>query len=112
MASADDNLRSMHAAMRDLGGWLTAAGVPGMIIGGIAVALLGRPRITRDLDAVVWLPDEKLSTFLAVGKQFGFASRFSDPVEFARQSHILAMRHVPSKVTVDVAIGALAFEQE
>ena len=112
MASAENDLRPFHEAMRDLARWFDVASTPGMIIGGVAVVLLGRPRITRDLDAVVWLGETTASDFLAVGKRCGFVSRFSDPEEFAERCHIFAMRHVPSKITVDVAIAMLEYEKE
>jgi hypothetical protein len=33
--------------------WWRAEHVQGIVIGGLAVALLGRPRVTRDVDALV-----------------------------------------------------------
>jgi hypothetical protein len=41
--------------LRDLLAWWKQARVRGMIIGGLAVSLLGRPRTTRDVDAVILL---------------------------------------------------------
>jgi hypothetical protein len=112
MASAGDDLRKFHAVLRDLGEWLKATGVKGMVIGGVAVTLLGRPRMTRDVDALVWLPDDNVFQFLEAGKKWGFVSRISGPVEFAKQSHILVLRHTASNVPVDIAIGALPFERQ
>jgi len=112
MASEKDSIIPLHDAMRDLGRWLEATNTLGMIIGGVAVAFLGRGRITRDVDALIWLEDEKLESFILAGQQFGFYSRFSGPAAFARKSHILAMRHHGTKVAVDVALGGLAFEKE
>jgi len=43
--------------LRDLVGWLNAEEVPGVVSGGLAAALLGRPRLTRDVHALV-LADE------------------------------------------------------
>ena len=39
-------------------GWLDAAHIPSMIIGGVAASVLGRPRLTRDVDALAVLPEQ------------------------------------------------------
>ncbi len=41
------------AVLRDLVGWWKAGKVPGVVIGGLAASLLGRPRLTRGVDALV-----------------------------------------------------------
>ncbi len=44
-------------ALRDLAAWLRTAKVPGLVMGGVAVSLLGRPRVTKDVDAQYrWVP--------------------------------------------------------
>jgi hypothetical protein len=45
---------------------LTAAGVDFVVIGGIAIVLLGYPRITRDLDIVFAYDDENLEALARV----------------------------------------------
>jgi hypothetical protein len=35
---------------------VSATGVAGALIGGVAVSAIGRPRATRDVDVVVWMP--------------------------------------------------------
>ena len=40
------------SALADLTEWLEAAGVPAMLVGGIAASILGRPRATRDLHSL------------------------------------------------------------
>ncbi len=41
------------AVLWDLVGWWKAGKVPGVVIGGLAASLLGRPRLTRGVDALV-----------------------------------------------------------
>ena len=48
---------SLESALADLMGWLDAAHIPSMIIGGVAASVLGRPRLTRDVDALAVLPE-------------------------------------------------------
>lgn len=43
----------------------------GVIIGGVAVGFLGKPRLTADADAMVLLSIDDLPGFLALAKQEG-----------------------------------------
>ncbi len=45
------SLTPLLAVLRDLAVWLQAGKVSGAVIGGLAASLLGRPRLTRDVDA-------------------------------------------------------------
>jgi predicted nucleotidyltransferase len=98
--------------LQDLVAWLEAEGVPGVIIGGLAVALLGRPRVTRDVDLVVLLPEDRWKGFLSSGLPFGFVPRGKDTLAFAHQARVLLVRHRPTAIDVDISLGALPFEQE
>jgi hypothetical protein len=112
MASETDPLVPLKAALRDLVAWLGASDVAGVVIGGVAAALLGRPRVTRDVDAVVLLDEGRWEEFLATGSRFGFVPRIPDAVQFARQSRTLLVRHHSSSIDTDIAFGALPFEEE
>jgi hypothetical protein len=100
-----DALRAFHQ-------WLRAAKVRGVIIGGAAIAALGRPRMTRDVDAVIFSPGIDLRNFVAAGAQFGIVPRIADVWPFARDSRILLLRHEPSGLDLDVSLGALPFEDD
>ncbi len=112
MAAAPSELRTFHQALADLEAWLTDAKIPGVVIGGVAVALLARPRMTQDLDVVVLVDENRLDEFATNGAKHGFVARVSDAVVFAAQSRILLMRHDPSALNVDVSLGALPFEYD
>ncbi|MEW5816644.1 MAG: nucleotidyl transferase AbiEii/AbiGii toxin family protein [Spirochaetota bacterium] len=100
------------AALRDLSAWLKAAHTPGAVIGGVAASLLGRPRLTRDVDAIVILHEGKWAEFLTAGEQFGFKPRVADALAFARKARVLLVRHEPSGIDVDMVFGGLPFEEE
>ncbi len=100
-----DALRSFHQ-------WLRATKVRGVIIGGAAIAVLGRPRMTRDVDAVIFSPGIDLKHFVAAGAQFGIVPRIADVWSFARDSRVLLLRHEPSALDLDVSLGALPFEDD
>lgn len=70
-------------ALCDLSAWMEAAQTPGVVIGGVAAALLGCPRLTRDVDAMVILEEGKWAEFSTAGKQFGFRPRRADALAFA-----------------------------
>ncbi len=44
--------------------WLDGAGAPGVIVGGVAASLLGRPRMTQDVDALTALPESRWPALL------------------------------------------------
>ncbi len=100
------------AALRDLSAWLLATQVRGAVIGGVAASLLGRPRLTRDVDAMVLLDEGKWADFLAAGGAFGFKPRLHDALAFAKKARVLLVRHEPSGIDADVAFGNLPFEEE
>ncbi len=107
-----DPLAPLLAALGDLVTWLQAAQVPGVIIGGVAASLLGRPRVTRDIDALVLLDEADWARFLATGEQFGFEPRRPDALDFAQQARVLLVQHARSGIDVDIVFGALPFEEE
>ena len=95
----------LAGAVADLTAWLKDQAVPGAIIGGLAANLLGRPRITKDVDAVVLLGDLQVEAFLATGTRFGFAPRIGDAAAFAAKNRVLLVIHSPSKTDVDISLA-------
>jgi hypothetical protein len=78
-------------------------------IGGVAVQRWGEPRLTQDVDLTVLtgLGNEESFTDALIG---AFATRRSDGREFALRHRVLLVR-TGSGVDVDVAFGALPFEE-
>lgn len=99
-------------ALRDLVGWWRAEDVQGIVIGGVAASLLGKPRMTRDVDALVSLEEARWASFLESGHGRGFVPRAPDCLEFARASRVLLIRHDPSGVDLEVVLAGLLFEEE
>lgn len=105
-------LAPLLAALDGLVAWLKAAHVSGVIIGGVAASLLGRPRLTRDVDALVILEEADWDDFLSLGRSFGFKPRRLDAVAFARKTRVLLVHHEPSGIDADIVFGTLSFEKE
>ena len=112
MAKQDETLAPLLAVLRDLVTWLQDSYVPGTVIGEVAASLLERPRVTRDIDAVVLLDESEWEVFLAKGSTFEFVPRLSDSLPFAHRARVLLMRHAASVIDIDIAFGALPFEEE
>ncbi len=98
--------------LADLASWFDASAVRGILIGGVAASLLGKPRFTQDVDALVWMPSNKWKAFFEEGLRHGFKPRIADPLRFAQQSRVLLMKHSQTKLGIDISFGALPFEEE
>jgi hypothetical protein len=84
----------------------------GIIIGGVAASLLGRPRLTADVDAVVLVDTDELAHLLTMAEQEGLFPRIPDAADFARGHRVLLLQHQESGVNVDISLGLLPFEVE
>lgn len=83
-----------------------------LIIGGIAVSLLTRPRTTEDIDVLSFLDESKWENFLKTGRRFGFEARIKNVLSFAQENRVLLLRHKKSGVNIDISFGNLPFEEE
>lgn len=91
---------------------LTRFGDRGMVIGGVAASLLGKPRLTANVDAVILLSIEDLPRLVKAAAQEGLVPRIVNAEDFARRHRVLLLRHQESGIHVDISLGALPFEVE
>jgi predicted nucleotidyltransferase len=84
----------------------------GVIIGGIAASLLGQPRLTADLDAVILLSADDLAKLIEAAANEGMTTRIADAETFARKNRVLLLRHERSGINIDISLGILPFETE
>lgn len=84
----------------------------GMIIGGVAASLLGKPRLTVDIDVVILLSTDDLPELIHAAGQEGLVPRISEAEAFAREHRVLLLRHLESSIAVDISLGMLPFERE
>lgn len=101
-------LRAIEAATK----WLDAAQVPAAVVGGIAASLLGRPRVTKDVDFVALADDSAWPALLDLGASYGILPRIADALAFALTTRVLLLTHEPSGVELHVSFAGLAFERE
>jgi hypothetical protein len=84
----------------------------GLIMGGIAASLLGKPRLTADLDAMVLASIQDIPNLLLLAQEVGLTARIEDADEFARNSRVLLLEHQESGIPVDISLGVLPLEIE
>jgi len=84
----------------------------GVIIGGVAASVLGAPRLTADIDAVLLLSVGRVPELLEAAAELGLVPRIADAEQFARRNRVLLLRHEESGIGVDVSLGMLPFEEE
>lgn len=84
----------------------------GVVIGGIAVSVLGQARFTEDLDAMFLLSTTDIAHFLVEAKQEGIEPRIENAAEFAKKSRVLLLRHTLTDTNIDISLGIMPFEQE
>ena len=102
----------LSTALRDIGRLLNEKNINGLIIGGLAASLLGRPRFTQDIDLMILDLDDRLPEFVDLLKNFDIHPRIEYAVEFARESRVLLLRHSQSGINIDISMGILPFERE
>ncbi|MGO9177195.1 MAG: hypothetical protein ACLQED_13825 [Desulfobaccales bacterium] len=105
-------LAPLLTILRHLVAWLQAGKVQGVVIGGVAASLWGRPRLTRGVDVLVLLEEGRWGEFLAAGAGHGFLPRRADALAFARETRVLLVRHGESGIDLDLVFGSLPFEKE
>ncbi|MFZ5453753.1 MAG: nucleotidyl transferase AbiEii/AbiGii toxin family protein [Thermodesulfobacteriota bacterium] len=106
------DLAPLLLVLHNLMAWLKAEKVPGVVIGGLAASLMGRPRLTRDVDMLVLVDQDQWPEFIAAGAKHGFIPRRDDALAFAKETQVLLVRHQESGIDVDIVFGALPFEKE
>ncbi|HEX3068546.1 MAG TPA: nucleotidyl transferase AbiEii/AbiGii toxin family protein [Thermoanaerobaculia bacterium] len=88
--------------------WFSHESFRGAVVGGVAASLRGKPRFTKDIDAVVL--DVDAERLLQSAAAFGFLPRIDDAIEFARSTHVLLLRY--GNIDIDISLGVLPFEIE
>jgi Domain of unknown function (DUF1814). len=83
-----------------------------VLIGGVAASVLARPRLTRDIDLLAAIDESRFEEALRLAKRHWLSARAKDAAGFAKRSRVLLLRHLPSRIDVDVAIADLPFEKE
>jgi predicted nucleotidyltransferase len=108
----DEPCFPMMGALKAIEQLLAQTNSQGIIIGGIAVSLLGRARFTEDIDAIIFTDEERLPEFLEIAKKYSLIPRINNVEEFASRTRVLLLQYAPDMLNVDISLGALPFEKE
>ncbi len=110
--NVDDNITPLMPSIVALHKLFTIFNNKAIIIGGVAASLLGKPRLTADVDAVLNLSIEEIPSLIDIAKQEGLFPRIKNAEDFARQHRVLLLRHDESGINVDISLALLPFEIE
>lgn len=108
----DKSLEPFRATVEALNRLLEKFDQRGVIVGGIAVGLLGKPRYTADVDAVFLLSVKDIPGFLELARAENIIPRIQNAEDFARKNRVLLLKHGPTETEVDIALGIMPFEEE
>ena len=100
----------LFEAGRELQNSLETRGWRFCFIGGLAVLRWGEPRFTRDIDVTLLCPFGSEDSISIPLLDAGYLARISEVREFARRNRVLLLQ-TPNGIPVDIALGALPFEE-
>lgn len=102
-------MKPLFVTAREVQDYLGRAGERFCFIGGLALQRWGEPRFTRDVDLTLLCPlgseAGSIDRVLA-----GFGARIAGAREFALRNRVILIQS-SSGIPIDVALGALPFEQ-
>ena len=97
----------LSSALHSLVEWLTGQKIPYVLIGGVAVSLLAKPRFTQDVDVAVSFDLDRLEELIASAAARGLVPRRQDALAFARRNRMLLLRHDATAISVDMSFIAI-----
>jgi len=103
-------MTGLEHALVKLARMLSEHDIPYMIIGGMANVIWGEPRSTLDIDATVWVEDEKIGQIVAL-MAGTFRSIPENPHQFIRDTRVLPLE-TEAGLRIDLVFGLLQYERE
>jgi predicted nucleotidyltransferase len=91
---------------------LDTAKIPYMVIGGQAVLIYGRPRLTRDIDITLGIDTSDFALLESVCKKLKLKLLPEKPLDFAKKTNVLPSEEPKSKVRVDFIFSFTPYEAE
>lgn len=91
---------------------LTRQRLPFMLIGGQAVLLHGRPRLTEDIDVTLGVDTSRLPAVQEVCRALDLEPLPSDVDQFVRETFVLPARHRETAVRVDFVFSTTPYEHQ
>lgn len=99
---------NLYTSIQNLQKRLVDAGIPSIVIGGVAVGIWGEPRATRDADLKIFLERKDADRLLAV-LQSGYVSLLPNPLEAIRRQAMLFVQDTDS-VRLDLLLADTPYD--
>jgi predicted nucleotidyltransferase len=96
--------------LREIARCLDQQDIPYMIIGGQAVLVYGKPRLTRDIDITLGVDTDKFELIEQACKKLKLKVLPESPKDFARETGVLPAEEPESKVRVDFIFSFTPYE--
>lgn len=112
MASPPSQPPDFSRLLADIGRALRDRRIPFMLIGGQAVLLHGRPRLTEDIDITLGVDVNGLQSLLDVCGTLGLFVLPQNIEEFVRETFVLPVRDDASGIRVDFIFSTTPYEQQ
>ncbi len=81
-----------------------------MVIGGQAVLVYGRPRLTRDIDITLSIDTDQFDRLDAICRDLKLKPLAKEPKEFALQTHVMPVEDIASRIRVDFIFSFTPYE--
>jgi len=91
---------------------LDGLGIPFMLIGGQAVLLHGRVRLTEDIDITLGVAPDRLPALLQLCQDLDLATLPTDVSRFVRETFVLPVRDSASGIRVDFVFSTIPYERD
>ena len=86
--------------------------IPYMIIGGQAVLVYGRPRLTRDIDVTLGVDTDNFPVVERVCKKLKLKILPEKPQNFAKETRVLPAEEITSNIRVDFVFSYSEYEKQ
>jgi hypothetical protein len=103
------SLQSFDAFCRQAVDFLSQASVPYLIIGGIAVATIGQPRVTGDVDVIAYVPMDKAIALIDAAVAAGFHAATDEREQLQATG---TLRFSKGQFQLDIILASLPFEDD
>lgn len=87
-------------------------GLPFMLIGGQAVLVHGRARLTEDIDITLGVGPDRLADVRAVCRAVSLTELPPDPQAFVQETFVLPARHGATAMRVDFIFSTTPYERQ
>lgn len=98
--------------LKKLAQYLDRQGIPYMIIGGQAVLVYGRPRLTRDIDITLGIDTDKFAHIEELCHELHLRIHPENPEAFAGQTKVLPAEEPQSKIRLDFIFSFSPYEAQ